>query len=133
MADVRDRQTSSAHGQRSSTHRCEYEADKGRVALWLDPDDLDCSQLFLPKAFTPNDDGRNDEFGISNPYAVDELVSFEIFDRWGSRIFVTADPMEKWNGTYKGKELNPGVFLYKVRFRCNGEEFADVGSLSLIK
>lgn len=99
----------------------------------IDPSELDCKEAFLPNAFTPNDDGRNDEFGLSNPYAISDLISFEIFDRWGGLVFLTDDPFERWDGSFKGEPMNPGVLLYKVRFRCDGEELVNVGSVSLIR
>lgn len=99
----------------------------------LDPDQLDCSIVYFPKAFTPNNDGLNDNFGISNPNAIDDLISFEIFDRWGSRVFSTDDPFEAWDGNFKGEVINPGVLLYRVRHLCEGEELVAVGSLSIIR
>ncbi len=101
----------------------------------VDPDSLDCKQIFVPKAFTPDGKGpaKNNYFGISNPYAVNELISFEIFDRWGNRVFYTIDAFTNWDGTYKSKELNPGVFLWRMRYMCKGEELIDVGSLTLLK
>ncbi len=99
----------------------------------IDPADLDCRKVFLPNAFTPNGDGLNDTYGISNPYAVTQLVSFEIFDRWGGRVFMTENPMDRWDGSFKGQLMNPGVLLYKVIFECDGEEIVNVGSLSIIR
>lgn len=106
--------------------------DSVRITV-IDPNNLDCTKIFLPNAFTPNDDGKNDTYGISNPYAVIDLVSFEIFDRWGGKVFATDDPFEQWNGSFKGKEVNPGVFLYKALYKCKGEELSAVGSLSVIR
>ena len=106
--------------------------DSVRITV-IDPDDLDCTQVYLPTAFTPNGDNLNDDFGISNPYAVQNLLSFEIFDRWGSRVFFTDDPFDRWDGNFKSQELNPGVLLYRVRFLCNGEENIKVGSLSILR
>ncbi len=106
--------------------------DSIRITV-IDPADLDCTKAFLPNAFTPNGDGRNDTYGISNPYAVSDLVSFEIFDRWGARVFLTTDSMEQWDGRFKGQPLNPGVLLYKLIYRCKGEEIVDLGSLSIIR
>ncbi len=106
--------------------------DSVRITV-LDPDELDCSIVYLPKAFTPNNDGLNDGFGISNPNAIDDLLSFEIFDRWGSRVFSTDNPFEAWDGTFDGQEINPGVLLYRVRHVCRGEELVAVGSLSVIR
>ncbi|MFK7808353.1 MAG: LamG-like jellyroll fold domain-containing protein [Saprospiraceae bacterium] len=99
----------------------------------IDPDSLDCDKIFLPKAFTPNGDNLNDRYGISNPFAIQELLSFEIFDRWGSRVFFTENAFDQWDGSFKGKMLNPGVLLYRIRFSCDGEEQIDVGSLAIMR
>jgi gliding motility-associated-like protein len=99
----------------------------------IDPKDLECNQLFLPKAFTPNGDGKNDAFYISNPYAIDEVLAFEILDGWGGRVFYTQDRFERWDGTFNGQNLNPGVFLWKVKYKCKGVEKVDFGSVTLLK
>lgn len=99
----------------------------------IDPTQLDCSEVFLPNAFTPNGDGLNDEFGISNPYSIPELITFEIFDRWGERVFATADPFRKWDGSYRGEEMNSGVLMYKVRYVCRGEEVVITGSITMMR
>jgi len=106
--------------------------DSVRITV-IDPADLDCNDIFLPKAFTPNNDNLNDSYGISNPYAVENLISLEIFDRWGARMFFTDEPFERWDGSFQNQPVNPGVMLYKVRFMCDGEEKIDVGSLSVIR
>jgi len=106
--------------------------DSIRVMV-VDPDILDCVAL-LPNAFTPDGDGLNDDFGISNPFAVQgEFTSFEIFDRWGSRVFFSDVPFERWDGSFGGKILNPGVFLYKVIYACDGVEEIKAGSVSIIR
>jgi gliding motility-associated-like protein len=99
----------------------------------VDPNDLDCSTAFLPNAFTPNGDNLNDTYGISNPYALQKLVSFEIFDRWGGRVFFTNDPFEQWDGSFKGTPVNSGVMLYKVVFVCNDEEKVTTGSVTIMR
>lgn len=99
----------------------------------VDPATLKCEELYLPRAFTPNDDGLNDTYGISNPFAVQELISFEIFDRWGNKVFYSTDPQAQWDGTFQGQPLNPGVLLYKIRHICNGVERFTSGSLTLLR
>lgn len=108
--------------------------DSIRISV-IDPDELDCEVLYLPKAFTPNGRGpsSNETFGISNPFALQELISFEIFDRWGGRVFYSEDAFQQWDGTFKGQDVNPGVFLYKVRFVCNGEENIRTGSVTVFR
>ena len=100
----------------------------------IDPDTLDCSKIFIPNAFTPGGSpGRNDVFGISNPFAVNDFISFEIFDRWGGRVFNAQDPFETWDGNFQNKPTNPGVFLYRLRYRCKGEEKVKTGNLTLLR
>ncbi len=99
----------------------------------IDPAALDCNVVYLPKAFTPNGDGLNDTYGISNPYAVRELLSFEIFDRWGGRMFFTSDPFAKWDGTFRGSTVQPGVLLYRVNYVCNGEERVETGGVTVLR
>ena len=106
--------------------------DSIRITV-IDPATLDCQEIFLPNAFTPNGDNRNDTYGISNPYAISNLISLEIFDRWGGRVFFTDDPFTTWDGSFKGDPVNPGVMLYRVLYDCDGEEKIDVGSLSIIR
>ncbi|GIV30654.1 MAG: hypothetical protein KatS3mg029_0005 [Saprospiraceae bacterium] len=99
----------------------------------IDPTDVSCTDVLLPNAFTPNGDFLNDGFGISNPYVVGELISFEIYDRWGNVVFSTTDPLVKWDGTYRGDPVNPGVYLYKIHFRCEGKEDFKTGSVTVIR
>jgi len=99
----------------------------------IDPDDLDCRSIFLPTAFTPNNDELNDTYGISNPFALQELLSFEIFDRWGGRVFFTTDPFERWDGSVNGTPLNSGVLLYKIVYRCQEEELVKTGSVTIMR
>ena len=105
--------------------------DSFRVTV-IDPDSLQC-KAFLPNAFTPNLDGLNETFGIDNPFALTDFISFEIFDRWGGLIFQTTDPFLRWDGTFKGSRLNPGGYFYKVRYRCENEEFIDSGTVMMMR
>ena len=108
--------------------------DSVRVQV-IDPATLDCNAIALPAAFTPNGEGpdANETFGISNPFAIPELLSFEIFDRWGGLMFQTTDPFIRWDGSFRGKPVNPGVFLYRLRFICDGEERLKTGSITLLR
>lgn len=100
----------------------------------IDPADLDCNGIFLPRAFTPNGDGLNDLYGISNPQALrNGLSAFEIFSRWGERVFTTSDPFDTWDGTYKGNLVNGNVFVYRITYTCDGQEYNNSGKLALMR
>jgi gliding motility-associated-like protein len=100
----------------------------------INPDTIDCNTIFIPNAFTPGPSpGRNDVFGISNPFAVQEFISFDVFDRWGGRVFEANNQFDTWDGTFNGQHVNPGVFLYRLRYKCKGEEKVKAGSLTLLR
>ncbi len=99
----------------------------------IDPATLDCNNIFLPKAFTPNGDQLNDTYKISNPQAILDFTSFDIYDRWGSRVFSADDPFDEWDGTNLGVGLNTGVYVYQLRYNCQGEPLTKSGSITLVK
>ncbi len=106
--------------------------DSIRIVV-VDPTTVACGDILLPSAFTPNGDGLNDRFGISNPFATGELLAFEIFDRWGNIVYRTDEPFGKWDGFYKGQPVNPGVFLYKINYRCEGRENVKSGNVTVLR
>ncbi len=100
-------------------------------------DTIPLPRIYVPNAFTPNGDGVNDEFNVY----VKNYVSFHllIFNRWGEKLFETYDPLEGWNGEYRGKLCNPGVYVYYVDVKYNDalepDNFLEYtkGSLTLIR
>jgi len=99
----------------------------------LDVNDRDCEGLLLPKAFTPNNDGLNDTYGISNDFLIDELIYFEIYDRWGTKVFETNDLNVKWDGRLNGVPINATAFVYKVKYMCLNDEQLAVGNFSILR
>jgi len=73
----------------------------------------DCSipDIYIPNSFTPNGDGLNDIFKIKT---IAEFSKFNlyIYDRWGELLFESADKNYGWDGTYKGKPVPIGVYVY---------------------
>ena len=68
--------------------------------------------IYVPDAFTPNEDGRNESF-----YPVTrgvKLISFSIYDRWGERLFSASSPEAGWDGTYKGEPCKEDVYVWKL-------------------
>ncbi len=68
------------------------------------------SKLLAPNAFSPNGDGKNDEFKVMYK----SILSFEgwIFNRWGNELFHWSDPTKGWDGKAGGKYVTPGVYFY---------------------
>jgi len=72
-------------------------------------------KLQMPNAFTPNNDGDNDEFGGVD-YCDVEHYSMRIYDRWGKQMFQSKNINQKWDGTYKGTKVSSGMYYYVVEF-----------------
>lgn len=99
----------------------------------VDKDKLQCENIRLPSAFSPNNDQLNDEYFISNPYLISSLDYFDILDRNGSVIFSTNDPTARWDGTFKNKALNSGTFYYRIAYVCKDQTYRTKGSFFLMR
>jgi gliding motility-associated-like protein len=71
-------------------------------------------KLFMPNAFTPNRDGKNDVFRIP-PNTSLNLKDFTIYNRWGGVVFMTTDVSTGWDGTYKNLMQDAGTYIYVIR------------------
>jgi len=93
-------------------------------------------ECFIPNVFTPNYDGKNDEFKpVFSPYGLDEYSYFmEIFDRWGNLVFRTTDPAKGWDG--KVKKIEQGkqeVYSYRIRYKdLDGRNYIRDGRVTLL-
>ncbi len=96
--------------------------------------------VFIPNAFSPDDDGFNDLFYVhSRDNSVSRIKSFLVFNRWGETMmelydFQPNDPAYGWDGRHRGRPMNPGVYVYyvEVEFR-DGEIILYEGDVSLLK
>ncbi|MDP5172554.1 MAG: gliding motility-associated C-terminal domain-containing protein, partial [Bacteroidia bacterium] len=87
---------------------------------------------FFPNAFTPNDDGENDEFRLV--IRAFEQVTFQVFDRWGRKVFESNQQDVRWDGTKGGIPLGEGVYVYTFRgVTYLGEVIERNGSITLIR
>lgn len=68
-------------------------------------------QLFMPNAFTPNNDGINDVFRIPKSISL-KIKTFHIYNRWGNKVFSSTDISKGWDGTKNGKEMQAGTYVY---------------------
>ena len=96
--------------------------------------------IYIPNVFSPNDDGINDKFQIfGDNDKVAQVIKYLIFDRWGTHIFESFNFMldsstDWWEGRYKGKELNSGVFVYLIEIELqSGKTKVFNGAVLLIK
>ncbi|WP_431213749.1 T9SS type B sorting domain-containing protein [Puia sp. P3] len=67
--------------------------------------------LFVPNAFTPNNDGRNDILRVIGP-GIGKLVVFAVYDRWGRQVFLTRNAGVGWDGTFGGRNMDAGTYVW---------------------
>lgn len=96
----------------------------------------DCKgYIYVPNAFTPNNDGQNDQFFIINKCI--KLYWLKIFNRWGEKIWQTSNINEGWDGTYLTVKQKPGVYVYYLQYSViidDAEEIKEMkGSVVLIE
>lgn len=90
-----------------------------------------CS-VFIPNAFTPNGDGKNDLFRIPPGVAIN-METFSIYDRWGNKVFTTTNRNGAWDGNFNGKKSTEGTYIYVIKGKKNNKETEIKGFISLIR
>ena len=96
------------------------------------------ANIFIPNTFSPNNDGVNDIF-YPRGTGVFNIKNFRIFSRWGEVLYEKAnfnanDASAGWDGTYKGKKMNPDVFVYIIDILCeNNTVLSYKGNVALIQ
>ena len=105
--------------------KCFYESETYTVSIGAS--DIQC-----PNAFSPNGDGRNDEWKVS----YQSIVSFEchIFNRWGQKMCSFTNPADGWDGKYKGKTVPTGVYFYVIKAKgADGKDYKLSGDINILQ
>jgi gliding motility-associated-like protein len=91
------------------------------------------SAVYVPNAFTPNEDGLNDIFKpiIENVHDYELLI----FDRWGEQLFKTSNTEEGWDGSYRQKACKSDVYVYKIMYTDDFKKksYEQFGKVTLVK
>ena len=89
-------------------------------------------EFFIPEIFSPNGDEINDIFYIRGK-GIDWIL-LRIYDRWGEMIFESKDINTGWDGRFRGKLMNSGVYVYHLQGAfLTGEEIDEKGDITLVK
>ncbi|HRI22328.1 MAG TPA: gliding motility-associated C-terminal domain-containing protein, partial [Panacibacter sp.] len=108
----------------TSTVGCGSAIDNALVKVYND--------IFIPTAFTPNGDGKNDRFQVL-PLDNYKLIQFFIYNRWGQLLFKAADKYSAWDGSYKGIVQPNGTYIYRVELLSpQGKRIIKQGSVLLL-
>ena len=95
--------------------------------------------IYIPNAFSPNFDGHNDFFTIYGGPAAANIQALRIYNRWGALVFEAEgiplnEPTLGWDGIFKGKPMNNGVFAFYTYIEfVDGEVVLYEGDLTLVK
>lgn len=76
-----------------------------------------CCELYMPNAFSPNNDGHNDTYRMI-PYGTLKIKSFELFNRWGEKIYFSNSIDGEWDGKFKGVDSELGTYYYLIQYYC---------------
>jgi len=114
----------------SATNQCGSSYDSTQLEF------IKCNYcLFVPNAFSPNEDGRNDKFVIL-PVCVIEKYQISIYNRWGQLVFTSLNPSKSWDGFYKGKPADVGTYFYQIDATLQDKTKGELklkGDLTLIR
>ncbi len=88
--------------------------------------------IFVPNAFTPNGDGKNDVVRVHSEGI--KTLSFCVYDQWGECLFTTTDMSTGWDGTFKGNREPFGVYIYYLKaLMNNGHQVNRKGTITLLR
>jgi gliding motility-associated-like protein len=101
------------------------------ITITVDPI---CGDVYVPTVFSPNGNGYTANNMICVYGNCIATFNYAIFNRWGEKVFETSDQSICWDGTFKGKDMNSGVFAYKLTATLqNGQSIEESGNLTLIR
>ncbi len=95
--------------------------------------------VYIPNVFTPNDDGKNDLFFPYTGPGVTRVNYLNVFDRWGNQMYLSANISQGdngigWDGTFRGKDMNPGVYVYMMEIEfIDGTKLLYRGDITLVR
>jgi gliding motility-associated-like protein len=90
--------------------------------------------LYVPDAFTPNNDGKNDKFNYNALGGLKSVDFFSVYNRWGQLIFNSKTLGEGWDGSSKGQPLESGVYIWTLKVRDhNNNVIEQKGTVLLIR
>jgi gliding motility-associated-like protein len=91
-----------------------------------------CGSLFIPDAFSPNGDGQNDILYVRDNCI--NTMDFVIYDRWGNKVFESENQGIGWDGTYEGKPMTAGAYVWYLKALFQDGTVADKkGSVALVR
>jgi gliding motility-associated-like protein len=93
------------------------------------------TDIFIPNAFSPNNDGNNDFLQLYGDVNTIQYMDFKVFNRWGEMVFSSSNHQFQWDGTYKGELVDRGAYIYTMNVVfINGYSRDDYkGSITILR
>lgn len=93
-----------------------------------------CESVFLANAFTPDGDGKNDEWGIVSSTGM-EIKHFMVVNRWGQKVWEANHPRDRWDGYFVHRIVEPGTYYYFLKYKCLSDQqiYTKQGDLTIIR
>ena len=103
-------------------------SDTSRIKVQVDA----TKNLYIPNAFTPNQDTRNDEWKVFSKGV--KFFEAKIFNRWGELVYQSNDINQGWDGTFKGSPVSLGVYPYEIQITfLDNEVVNNKGTITILK
>lgn len=81
----------------------------------IEIEECEVCTVYTPNAFSPNDDGFNDKFQPLSDCMLEQFT-MRIFNRWGDLVYETDNPSAGWNGRFKNKNMEPGIYVWQMEY-----------------
>jgi gliding motility-associated-like protein len=89
--------------------------------------------IFVPSAFSPNGDGKNDAFRFVAA-GMKTVEYFNVYNRWGQMVYSSHSPLPGWDGTIAGKAQAAGIYIWAVRaIDYTGAIYSQKGTMTLVR
>lgn len=98
-----------------------------RIRVYKGPD------IYVPTAFTPNNDGKNDQF-IPLPVGMKSISYFRVLNRWGQLVFYSTKLNDGWDGKINGTEQPTGTYIWMIQgITKDNKTISKKGTVTLIR
>ncbi len=116
----------------TTTYTVSMATDSGCSVTEFITIDVNCGQVFIPTAFSPNNDGENDRLYVRGKCITQ--MDFVVFDRWGNKVFESESLNTGWDGTYKGQPMNTGTYVWYLKATlADGTTLDKKGNVELVR
>ncbi|MDX2362249.1 MAG: gliding motility-associated C-terminal domain-containing protein [Crocinitomicaceae bacterium] len=118
-------ETTTAYEVTAEGNGC-YSTDIVLITVYIPP------IIYVPNIFSPNGDNNNDVLYVRGQGV--NTVHFRVYDRWGEKVFESLSLEEGWDGVFRGKKMNPAVYMYYVDVTfLDGTELVKKGDVTLVR